>query len=116
MDARPYVHVIMPVGSEPRALGKKAAIATGIKHIGYEARFPDYLPQRPTFSLPELIGEMVGADAIIADLTRERPSCYYELGIAEALGKTVYIIAELGTPIHQTAKRLEVHYYRNLED
>src|ERR1700732_3449030 len=100
-----YVHVIMPVGSDPFASEKKLAIAKGVRQAGLEVRFPDYLPLKPTFGLPKLVAEMRDADYVIADLSGERPSCYYKLGIAEAIGKKVYLGAETGTRIHQRVGR-----------
>jgi nucleoside 2-deoxyribosyltransferase len=106
----------MPVGSDSSVSGKRSAIAEGAERAGFKARFPDYLPFKPTFDLPGLIAEINGADSIIADLSRERPSCYYELGIAEATGKRVHLIAEVGTPIHQSVARSLVRYYVDLSD
>jgi nucleoside 2-deoxyribosyltransferase len=116
MSGSPYVHVIMPVGSDLFAMEKKKAIADGAARAGFEIRFPDYLPLKPTFKISELIAEILGADCVIADLSHERPSCYYELGIAEALGKRVYLVAKTGTPIHQSAARSMVRYYVDIAD
>jgi nucleoside 2-deoxyribosyltransferase len=111
-----YVHVIMPVGSDPLFADKRTAINVAIERASLEARFPDYLPHQPTFVLFKLIREIRGADLVIADLSHERPSCYYELGIAEAVGKKVHIIAEVGTPIHQSTARSLVRYYHDMAD
>ena len=116
MNSVRYVHVIMPVGSDPLVAAKKLAIAKGVQQAGLEARFPDYLPHKPTFQLLGLVAEIRGADSIIADLSHERPSCYYELGIAEAIGKKVHLVAEAGTPIHQSVTRSLVRYYADLND
>ncbi len=59
---------------------------------------------------------LVAADAVLADLSFERPSSYYELGVAEALDKTVKAVARAGTPIHQTQHRQDVMMYETLED
>jgi len=40
------------------------------------------------------------AEFIIADLTFERPNCYYEIGYAHALNKKVILTAKKGTKIH----------------
>jgi nucleoside 2-deoxyribosyltransferase len=106
----------MPISSDSLASEKKTAISEGAKRAGFKARFPDYLPLKPSFDLSEVVTEMREADSIIADLTRERPSCYYELGIAEAIGKNVHLVAEIGTPIHQTISRSLVRYYVNIDD
>jgi hypothetical protein len=79
-------------------------------------RFPNYLPQAPTFRLADLKQELVGAAFVLVDLTHERPSCYYELGLAEALGLKVRLVAECGTPIHQSAARDEIGYYATLDE
>jgi len=36
--------------------------------------------------------------------------------LAEALGKKIYLIAQQGTAIHQTAERENVIYYKNLDE
>jgi hypothetical protein len=66
--------------------------------------------------LNEMKRELAGAMFVLADLTLERPSCYYELGLAEALGLPVRLVAEFGTAIHQSAERDKVQYYRSLSD
>jgi hypothetical protein len=53
------------------------------------------------------------ADAIIADLSYERPSCYFEVGFAQALAKPIHLIALNNTPIHQVLNRDSVKYYRD---
>jgi hypothetical protein len=54
---------------------------------------------------------MVQANRIIADLALERPSCYFEVGLAQSAGLRVDLIAPTGTPIHQVAGRQRVHRY-----
>jgi hypothetical protein len=44
--------------------------------------------------------EIKRAEFIVADLTDERPSCYYEAGYAEALNKPVIYIASKESVIH----------------
>ena len=53
------------------------------------------------FPLEQLVArikqEIEQAEFVIADLTEERPSCYFECGYAEALKKKViYIASEYG--------------------
>lgn len=61
----------------------------------------------------EIRSEIQKANFIIADLTDERPSCYFEAGYADALGKPIIYIASrdsvlkpgTGTKIH-----FDIHY------
>jgi nucleoside 2-deoxyribosyltransferase len=72
--------------------------------------------QYPPFSITETHQKLAGADLVVADLSKERPSCYFELGIAEALHKNIIRIAEQDTTIHQTSDKDKIIYYNNLED
>ncbi len=46
---------------------------------------------------------------VVADLSHERPNCYYEVGYAHAIGKPVLIICKGGTSIHSNLSHLK-HY------
>lgn len=54
------------------------------------------------------------ADYFIADLSFERPSCYYEVGYIQGLKKNVYLIAMKNTPIHQV--KGEVEFYSSINE
>lgn len=56
------------------------------------------------------------ADFILADLSLERPSCYFEVGFAQSKNKSVHLIAKLGTEIHQVRSRKNVQFYESLSD
>lgn len=101
----------MPFGSDSNASAKIATIRTLAGKIGLEVHVPAYDIVAPAFDIVSALEEIRLALFMLADLTGERPSCYYELGLAEALGKPVQIIAESGTKIHQTAARSTVLYY-----
>jgi nucleoside 2-deoxyribosyltransferase len=59
---------------------------------------------------------MKAASLIVADLSLERPSCYYELGVAQALGRPTFLLAVTGTAIHQVADRDRIHFYADLKE
>ena len=54
------------------------------------------------------------AHCCIADLSFERPSCYYEIGYMQALNKRIMFIASSGTFIHQIDG--EVNFYSNFSE
>ena len=110
------VQVVMPVGWDRNHSSKQKAIKSALESSGYLASFPDYDPEQPLFVLSEFLQKLSSSAFVIADLTGERPSVYFELGLAQALGKNVLIIAESGTPVHQHAAVNNVIEYRGLED
>lgn len=66
--------------------------------------------------LNEFIATLKGTLGMIADLSFERPSVYYELGVAECLDMACVLIARSETPIHQSANRDDVILYRDLDE
>jgi hypothetical protein len=110
-----YVHVIMPIGSDPCWPSKQVAISRSVENFGLTPHFPNYLPFEVGFDLRQLMGEIRGATAVIVDLSHERPSCYYELALAEAAAIPVIAVAETGTPIHQAVARSMVGFYESMD-
>lgn len=59
--------------------------------------------------------EIERAQFIIADLTDERPSCYFEVGYAEALRKPVIYVASKESGINpKTATKIHFDIHRNI--
>ena len=48
----------------------------------------------------QILEEIGRSEIILADLSGEKPNCYYEAGFAHALGKEVIFTARKGTSIH----------------
>lgn len=78
-------------------------------------------------ALEDLVGrikkESRGAQFVVADLTDERPSCYFEAGYAEALGKKVIYVASkqsVAKPGSKTVIHFDIHmnmnYFTNHEE
>ena len=52
----------------------------------------------------------------IADISYERPSCYFEVGFAQALNKPVYLLALHETIIHQLINGEKVRFYKDIKE
>lgn len=108
MPDQPYVHVIMPVGSDTRSMARWNSIESAARHCGFAAVIGPY---RDPIDLDETAALMRSAKVVVADLTLERPSCYYELAVAETVKAPLIVIAERGTRIHQTQNQEHVLFY-----
>lgn len=71
-------------------------------------------------ALEDLVGrikkEIRGSQFVVADLTDERPSCYFEAGYAEALGKSVIYVASkqsVAKPGTKTTIHFDIHMNMN---
>lgn len=111
-----FFHVVMPIGSNPDKIHHQKVISDVASEYGISPHFPLYAIDNPTFDLQATLQDMKQCEFVLANLSLERPSCYYELGLAEAIGKPVYLIAIEGTDIHQTASRKLVQFYNTNEE
>lgn len=48
----------------------------------------------------QILEEIGKSEIVLADLSGERPNCYYEAGFAHAIGKEMILTIQKGTPIH----------------
>lgn len=110
-----YFLVVVAVNSNPYLNEQKKIINGVAKSTGLIPIFPNYDIENPQFDLQSAFTQLKSSTFVLADLTYERPSCYYELGLAEALTKPVYAVAQTGTAIHQTTSREKVSFYKDLD-
>ena len=110
------VYIIMPVGSDPDFQRRRGIINYAVISMGYSATFPHYEEFAQPFDLAVAKAEIAASSAVLADLTYERPSCYYEVGLAQAVHSRVLLIAQAGTVVHQVYRRDWVAYYESLEN
>lgn len=127
---RPRVFVVMPIQGEQhgdmeaqrifreydeRFVAIESVVA---EHDGVAIRIDKEHP------LEDLVGrikkEIRDAKFVIADLTDERPSCYFEAGYSEALARPVIYVASKnsvikpGTPTHiHFDIHMNVHFFTN---
>jgi hypothetical protein len=102
------VFIIMPLRLDANVEAKRQTI---IDVIGDNV----ILPQKcvddppPPFDISSAIETLKCVDLVIADLSFERPSCYFELGMAQAVGVPTFLIAESGTQLHQHAGSVRLY-------
>lgn len=109
-----YFYVISAVAADPDFEAKRAIVARIARSLDLVPLFP--LDRSPGIALERASEDIRKARFVLADLSLERPSCYFELGLAEATGVDVDIIAKAGTPIHQVGYASQVNFYRDLDD
>lgn len=109
-----YFYVICPVGADPDFPSKRAVLL----RLGKEQAVDPFFPTERTKeqSMDKLRMELTHALFVLADLSLERPSCYFELGFAKAMGVRVHMIAMKGTEIHQVGDEPEVRFYGDIKE
>lgn len=110
------VLVIMPSEIFEGTAGKKRALKNVCRELSWVLKIPNYDRLNPKFDLDATRGTIQSVDLVFADLSYERPSCYYELGLAEALGANVFCVAAAGTEIHQTSYRSSVVTFSDVSE
>jgi nucleoside 2-deoxyribosyltransferase len=48
----------------------------------------------------QILSELACSEIVLADLTGERPNCYYEAGFAHAMGKEIVFTIKKGSALH----------------
>lgn len=111
VDLMSSVMLICPVSEAKHYEGVKLALEAAVAEAGADLVKPDYEPLDPKFDLGATKTAMLSASLIVVDLSYERPSCYYELGVREAVGARLLLVARVGTTVHQTSLREQVNFF-----
>jgi hypothetical protein len=115
LTAADMIYFIMPVGSDIQFWSKRSILERVLNDFEEEGHFPLERASAPSFEVEKSLHEMSGAKLIIGDLALERPSCYFEVGLAQGAHLPVELIAPERTPLHQVSRREDVRFYANLE-
>jgi signal transduction histidine kinase/nucleoside 2-deoxyribosyltransferase len=80
----------LTVGNSPAYQKAREALYEGAERAGFQAFwFDDFVPG---MLVPEaLTGEIARADCVLAEISDDRPNVFYEVGIAWAMGKGIFL-------------------------
>jgi hypothetical protein len=109
-----YFYVITPIGADPEFAAKKATLEDIGRRHGCAPFFP--LDHHDLFSIQTAKSDLRDSILVLTDLSYERPSCYFELGLAQALDLPVVLLAARGTRIHQMADGDRIHWYTGMQE
>ena len=103
-----YIYFVMPGLVDPLAHHKRQVILEVCTAFGISVRFPAFNPDSLEFNLDQEKDAILSSAGAIVDLSFERPSCYYELGLIECLGVPAFLICGRDAAVHQTMNRSSV--------
>jgi nucleoside 2-deoxyribosyltransferase len=106
--------LITPFKCDPDFESKKAIISKLAEEHGMVLLMADEELVKSGQYVSGSLEMIIKADFVIADLSYERPSCYYELGYLQAMNKRVYLLAMQNTIIHQLLKPEKLIFYDDL--
>lgn len=106
--------LILPIRDENTAKDISFTIKTAAQNFGFTAERLDETFGYETINA-KLLKHIELAEVVVADLTFERPNCYYEVGYAHALKKGVIFTAKRDTKIHVDINNYPVIFYDNME-
>ena len=106
------VYFVGTVGTDPAFAQKREALLAVAAEANWSICFP--LERHSSFDLKIALADMEASSVVFADVSLERPSCYFEIGLAQAIGVPTVVVAQSGTQLHQFAGRDQVRYYNDL--
>lgn len=84
--ALPYLSVSRTVRVTIEDIAEKA---------GFEVISPESMAVRPASTMQEIVvSEIATADCVIADMTGRNPNVFFELGLAQAMGKAIFLVID----------------------
>lgn len=90
----PRCFLAVPFTDSKRQLHLRDVIRKGAEEAGYQLVSLDQSSVLPGSTIQEaVIGELARSDCIIADVSERNPNIFFELGLAQAMGKGILLIS-----------------------
>lgn len=99
VNEKPLVFVVMKFGDANLDSAYELAMKPVAQASGYDVVRVDALTGSESVT-DQILAYIQRSSIVIADLTDERPNCYFEAGYALALGKEVILTIRKGSRIH----------------
>lgn len=99
MPTKPQVFVVMKFGDKVLDSAYEGAIKPIVKKFKYRTLRIDEIQDSGRIT-NQILEEIAQSAVVLADLTGERPNCYYEAGFAHAIGKEIVFTIKKGAIIH----------------
>jgi hypothetical protein len=109
------VFMITPIGVADVDDCYEFAVKPAVTAQGFEIRRSTDLSTTEEIT-QEILDHIATARFVVADLTDNRPNCYYEAGYAQARGKPVIILAKEGTKRHFDVSVRKWTYWSDFRD
>lgn len=93
------VFVVMQFGDEALDSAYAGVIKPVAEEFGFKVVRVDEIQDSGNIS-QQILESISSSAVVVADLTGERPNCYYEAGFAHAIGKEIVFAIRDGTRIH----------------
>jgi len=110
-----YTFFICPFGNEEVNHNYEYVIKPLVEKYQYIIQRVDEISHTNLIT-NEILNAISKSDFIVADLTDERPNCYYEIGFAHALGRPIIILAKEGTSQHFDIAGYKWNYWKDYKD
>ena len=111
-----YFFMITPQRTDPLFEEKKHIVESVSAQFRVNANYAPGYSVYSALDIKKSIQLLKSADFFIADLSYERPSCYFEVGFVQSIEKPIDLIALTGTIIHQVLGRESLRFYKDLNE
>jgi len=108
--------MITPHMFDPSFNDKRDVVERLSSVLGIDVLYAPYQPSSDEFDIGKTFEMLKRVDFFVADLSYERPSCYFEVGFVQAMNRLINLIAVDGTNIHQVLNKDKIKYYAQLYD